>query len=72
MWDERYNSAEYAFGTEPNDFLVSAVDRLPGGRILCLGEGEGHNAVWLAELKERLAGHHIRRRRLCSALPCAL
>lgn len=49
MWDERYNSAEYAFGTEPNDFLVSAVDRLPGGRILCLGEGEGRNAVWLAE-----------------------
>jgi SAM-dependent methyltransferase len=49
MWDERYNNADYAFGTEPNDFLVSAADILPKGKILCLGEGEGRNAVWLAE-----------------------
>ena len=49
MWDERYNSTEYAFGTEPNDFLVSAADFLPKGKILCLGEGEGRNAVWLVE-----------------------
>jgi SAM-dependent methyltransferase len=48
MWDERYSGDDYAYGTEPNEFLASAVDRLPGGRILCLGEGEGRNAVWLA------------------------
>jgi len=48
MWDERYSSAGYAYGTEPNGFLVATASRLPAGRILCLGEGEGRNAVWLA------------------------
>jgi len=25
------------------------LDKLPEGRVLCLGEGEGRNAVWLAQ-----------------------
>ena len=49
MWNERYSSDRYAYGMEANDFLVSMIDRLPGGKILCLAEGEGRNAVWLAE-----------------------
>jgi len=49
MWDERYSSENYAYGTKANDFLVSMIDRLPTGKILCLAEGEGRNAVWLAE-----------------------
>jgi SAM-dependent methyltransferase len=49
MWDERYSDEDYAYGTEPNDFLVEATHYLPRGRILCIGEGEGRNAVWLAE-----------------------
>lgn len=49
MWDERYAGDEYAYGTLPNDFLVSRVTALPRGRVLCLGEGEGRNAVWLAQ-----------------------
>ncbi len=49
MWDQRYDSKAYAYGTQPNDFLVSMVDKLPIGKILCLAEGEGRNAVWLAE-----------------------
>jgi SAM-dependent methyltransferase len=48
MWDERYRGPDYAYGTEPNDFLVATADQLPAGRVLCLGEGEGRNAVWLA------------------------
>lgn len=47
MWDQRYGAAGFAYGTEPNDFLVSVEDRLRG-EVLCLGEGEGRNAVWLA------------------------
>jgi SAM-dependent methyltransferase len=47
-WDERYRAAEFLFGTEPNDFLASVADRLPRGRALCLAEGEGRNAVFLA------------------------
>jgi len=49
MWDERYSSSEYAYGTEPNDFLVAKVGNLPPGKVLCLAEGEGRNAVWLAQ-----------------------
>ena len=50
MWDERYASEEYLYGREPNGFLVSMVDHLPKGQVLCLGEGEGRNGVWLARL----------------------
>ncbi|HPX37880.1 MAG TPA: class I SAM-dependent methyltransferase [Mycobacterium sp.] len=49
MWDERYRGEEYVYGTSPNDFLRSQIATLPRGRILCLAEGEGRNAVFLAE-----------------------
>ncbi len=48
-WDERYGSPEYVFGTTPNDFLDSVVHLLSSGRALCLAEGEGRNAVFLAQ-----------------------
>ncbi len=48
MWDQRYSDTEYAYGKEPNDFLVEAVHHIPKGRVLCLAEGEGRNAVFLA------------------------
>jgi SAM-dependent methyltransferase len=54
MWDERYSAEGYAYGTEANGFLMAKADLLPTGRILCLGEGEGRNAVWLAE-----QGHEV-------------
>jgi 2-polyprenyl-3-methyl-5-hydroxy-6-metoxy-1,4-benzoquinol methylase len=47
-WDARYAEAGWAFGTEPNDFLREQAELLPRGRVLCLAEGEGRNAVWLA------------------------
>jgi SAM-dependent methyltransferase len=49
-WDARYDTPDYRFGTEPNGFLVSVADRLPSGDALCLAEGEGRNAVYLAGL----------------------
>ena len=50
MWDERYKEEGFAYGTEPNDFLKSEFSRIPkGGRVLCLAEGEGRNAVFLAK-----------------------
>ena len=49
MWDERYSGEAYAYGTEPNAFLAEMATGLPKGRILCIGEGEGRNAVWLAQ-----------------------
>ncbi|WP_019626763.1 bifunctional 2-polyprenyl-6-hydroxyphenol methylase/3-demethylubiquinol 3-O-methyltransferase UbiG [Thioalkalivibrio sp. ALJT] len=49
MWNERYATDDYVYGTEPNDFLRAAVASVPPGRALCLGEGEGRNAVYLAQ-----------------------
>ena len=50
MWNERYNEAEYIFGTKPNDFLRDEFSKIPiGGSVLCLAEGEGRNAVFLAQ-----------------------
>ncbi|MCM2277880.1 MAG: class I SAM-dependent methyltransferase [Oligoflexia bacterium] len=50
QWDERYQGEEYFYGTEPNDFLrEQAGEFKPGGKILCLAEGEGRNAVFLAQ-----------------------
>lgn len=49
MWDQRYSDEGFAYGTAPNDFLKSEYSRIPaGGRVLCLAEGEGRNAVYLA------------------------
>lgn len=48
MWNERYSASEFAYGTEPNDFLREQASGLQGP-VLCLASGEGRNAVWLAE-----------------------
>jgi len=48
MWDKRYGEAGYVYGTEPNDFLKSIIGKIPAGRVLCIGAGEGRNAVHLA------------------------
>jgi len=49
MWDERYQKSTLTYGAEPNDFLTEQVGRLRPGSCLCLAEGQGRNAVWLAE-----------------------
>jgi len=54
MWDQRFSEPGFAYGIEPNDFLRSVADRLPRGPVLCIGEGEGRNAVHLAGL-----GHDV-------------
>lgn len=48
FWDSRYGTADFVFGTEPNDFLRSIAAQIPSGPVLCLAEGEGRNAVFLA------------------------
>lgn len=49
MWDERYYGDNYFYGTRPNDFLTQHYAEIPQGEVLCLAEGEGRNAVFLAE-----------------------
>lgn len=48
FWNNRYSAAEYIYGSEPNAFLAEVASSLPPGPVLCLGEGEGRNAVFLA------------------------
>ena len=48
MWDERYDTDDYVYGINPNDFLRKNVHTIPKGRVLSLAEGEGRNAVFLA------------------------
>jgi SAM-dependent methyltransferase len=55
MWDERFAGEGYVYGTRPNAWLASVAGRLrAGSRILSLGEGEGRNAVWLAQQGHRV------------------
>ena len=49
FWDERYSKKEPTYGWEPNDFLREGISRIPPGKVLCLAEGEGRNAVFLAK-----------------------
>jgi 2-polyprenyl-3-methyl-5-hydroxy-6-metoxy-1,4-benzoquinol methylase len=49
MWEQRYNVDTYISGTEANEFVRANVSQLPAGVALCLAEGEGRNAVFLAE-----------------------
>jgi SAM-dependent methyltransferase len=48
MWDQRYESEIYSYGKIPIPFLVESVAGMNSGRAICLGAGEGRNAVWLA------------------------
>lgn len=50
MWDQRYSEEGFAYGAAPNDFIKEQFAHIPtGGRVLCLAEGEGRNAVFLAK-----------------------
>ena len=50
MWDQRYATDDYVYGTEPNDFLRQQAQVIPQGKVLCLADGEGRNSVYLASL----------------------
>jgi SAM-dependent methyltransferase len=56
MWNQRYDTPSFVYGTEPNSFLVSVAHHIPRGRVLSLGEGEGRNAVFLASLGHDVTG----------------
>ncbi|MEM1109836.1 MAG: class I SAM-dependent methyltransferase [Planctomycetota bacterium] len=57
FWNQRYAEDEPAYGDEPNAFLAEQIDQLSQpsardkpGRVLCLAEGQGRNALFLARL----------------------
>ncbi len=55
FWNEKFGGEEHLYGTEPNAFIKEQSTLIrPEGKVLCLGEGEGRNALFLAQ-----AGHDI-------------
>jgi 2-polyprenyl-3-methyl-5-hydroxy-6-metoxy-1,4-benzoquinol methylase len=48
-WDDRYSNEEFAYGTEPNNYLKEQLEKLEAGNILLAAEGEGRNAVFSAK-----------------------
>lgn len=55
MWNQKFDRKDYLYGTEPNDFLRNTAQHLPANsQILCIAEGEGRNATFLAKL-----GHQV-------------
>lgn len=49
-WQERFNQTDYVFGKEANVFIQEAAARFTiGPDVLAVAEGEGRNAVFLAE-----------------------
>ncbi len=54
MWDQRYDTPDYVFGTEPSVFLrrcAPLIEDIPGGaRALAVADGEGRNSVFMASL----------------------
>ena len=60
IWHQRFSDDEYFYGIAPNDFLVEASRYLTEhSEVLSLGEGEGRNAVFLAEQGHRLTALDI-------------
>jgi len=58
-WNERYRQPEFAYGTEPNEFLKEQLQLLSPGRILFPAEGEGRNAVYAAKLGWQVSAFDI-------------
>jgi SAM-dependent methyltransferase len=53
-WNQRYAQPEFVYGTKPNDFVAEVASQIPAGPVLCLAEGEGRNAVFLAQNGRRV------------------
>ena len=51
FWNERFDTEEFIFGREPNEYLVvKSVEFLKkSDKVLCIADGEGRNGVWLAK-----------------------
>ena len=50
FWNARYARDNYVYGTEPNAYFRSEIDKInPTGKVLLPAEGEGRNAVYAAK-----------------------
>lgn len=59
MWNTRFGQKEYAYGTQPNEYLKTKLQGLEPGTILFGAEGEGRNAVYAAQLGWQVSAFDI-------------
>ena len=51
MWEDRFATPDYVFGTEPSQFLKAHAHLLQAGQTaLAIADGEGRNSVYMAGL----------------------
>lgn len=58
-WNDRYSTAEFAYGEEPNHYLKTQLEKLNTGTILFPAEGEGRNAVFAAKTGWKVSAFDI-------------
>ena len=58
FWNERFDTSEFIFGKEPNEYLVEKTHQYlkTNDKVLCIADGEGRNGVWLAKQGMRVIG----------------
>lgn len=50
FWNNKFSNEEYFYGLKANEFLASKIDLFSEHKkLLCLGEGEGRNAIFFAK-----------------------
>lgn len=61
FWDARFDTNEFLFGAEPNEFLKEASSKYLSGslNVLCVADGEGRNSVFLAKQGFRVTAFDI-------------
>ena len=59
-WDERFSRPGRWFGDQPNTFLSREAQRLPpAATVLSVADGEGRNAIHLAEKGHRVTAFDL-------------
>jgi SAM-dependent methyltransferase len=50
FWNGKFSREGYLYGTQPNQFIKNSYSNFKKSqKVLCLGEGEGRNAIFLAK-----------------------
>ncbi|RXK05817.1 SAM-dependent methyltransferase [Halarcobacter bivalviorum] len=50
FWNQKFSRDGFLYGLKPNSFIASKIKSFPANsKVLCLGEGEGRNAIFLAK-----------------------
>jgi len=50
FWNSKFSRKGFLYGTKPNTFIASKIKLLRDkSQVLCLGEGEGRNAIFFAK-----------------------